>query len=45
MEGRTYVILVIVSCLLGYLVLGDLISRWNGVYPKVQCVVMKGNEK
>jgi hypothetical protein len=40
MEWKTFVNIML-SMLFGYLVIGDLVSRWNGSYPKVQCVNMK----
>lgn len=41
METRSLAILITVSMIFGYLVIGDIINRWDGVYPKVQCVNVK----
>lgn len=38
---RSLMILIIVSALFGYLVIGDIVNRLVGVYPKVQCVVVE----
>lgn len=41
LEARSLATLITVSLIFGYLVLGDIINRWSGVYPKVQCVVVE----
>lgn len=41
MEARILSILITVSMIFGYLVIGDIVNRLAGVYPKVQCVVVE----
>lgn len=44
MEWKTFINLML-SMLFGYLVLGDIISKFSEVYPKVQCVNVGGEVK